>query len=121
MKREDLGRWGEGVAAMALQARGYKVLCRNFRGSRGGEVDLVCRHGQVLVFAEVKTRASGKYGRPADAVTRNKQHLVRRGAKEWLSRLSVSEVPCRFDVVEVVAEPGVRPRVNVIAGAFGDS
>ena len=118
--RHALGEVGERMAALALQARGYRVLWRNFRGAHGGEVDLVCRHRATLVFAEVKTRASLRYGRPAEAVTRAKQDLIIRGAKEWIVRLRADpdEIPVRFDVVEVLLADGRLPEVRVIPGAF---
>lgn len=121
MDSMELGRWGERVAAAFLHRCGYKVLFRNFRGSHGGEVDLVCRHGKVLVFAEVKTRKSDRYGRPSDAVTPAKQHLIRRGAKEWLQKLSIEDVPSRFDVVEIMARPDAPPQCAIVTAAFGDA
>ena len=117
----DIGKIGEKIAALALTARGYKVLWRNFKGSHDGEVDIVCRHGDTLVFAEVKTRTGSSHGRPSDAVTAAKQHLILRGAKEWISRLpDPDKVPTRMDVVEVVLTAGKRPEVTVIEDAFGD-
>jgi len=114
-----LGAWGERVAAAALTRAGYKLLYRNFRGSHGGEVDLVCRHRDILVFAEVKTRTSDRHGRPSDAVTPAKQHLIRRGAKEWLQKLKTEEIPVRFDVVEIHARPGSPPQIQILQNAFG--
>lgn len=114
------GCLGERMAALFLEARGYRVLYRNFRGAHGGEVDLVCRHRRTLVFVEVKTRMSLWHGRPAEAVTPAKQHLIRRGAKEWLGRLRAGDVPARFDVVEVILRDGQLPDLNLIPSAFGD-
>src|SRR5204862_7818329 len=65
-----LGRRGENLAARYLRSDGFKILYRNFRARGGGEVDIVCREKKLntLVFIEVKTRSSEKFGRPADAV-----------------------------------------------------
>ncbi|MFA7342692.1 MAG: YraN family protein [Terrimicrobiaceae bacterium] len=111
-----LGREGEGIAARHLRACGYKILRKNFRAPRGGEVDLVCRHGRELVFVEVKTRSSEEFGRPSDAVGQKKRRLIIRGAMKWLRMLDMPDVTFRFDVVEVLtAPPG---EVRIIENAF---
>lgn len=117
--RHELGRRGEALAAQALRRQGYKVLYRNFRPKRGGgEIDLVCRQGETLVFVEVKTRRSVAFGRPADAVDAEKRELIRRGARAWLRLLKDAPPRCRCDIVEVVARLGQEPTCNVIADAF---
>ncbi len=95
-----------------------KVLYRRFRGPRGGEVDLVCRDGDMLVFVEVKTRASVVFGWPVEAVNAPKQHLIARGALAWLRLLDNPEIPFRFDVVEVIIEEGPPARLHWIREAF---
>jgi putative endonuclease len=115
--RHILGREGERIAAKFLRRGGYKILHRNFRAKHGGEVDLVCRDGAVLAFVEVKTRTTDEGGRPADAVTREKEELICRGARAWLRMLDRPDVEFRFDIVEVVMN-GRKPRCNVIKGAF---
>ena len=99
------------------------MLYRNFRapGRSGGEVDLVCRDGTMLVFVEVKTRASLAFGRPAEAVNAAKQELIARGARAWLRLLDDPDVRFRFDIVEVVVEPGKAPVINLIRNAFTPS
>lgn len=77
------------------------MLYRNFRAPGGGEVDIVCREGDVLAFVEVKTRSSSMHGSPAEAVNRDKQQLIIRGALAWLRLLGYPEIPIRFDIVEV--------------------
>ncbi len=112
-----LGREGERLAARCLRRRGYKVLYRNFRAPKGGEVDLVCRHRDVLVFVEVKTRRGSDYGTPAEAVTLAKQKLIARGAIAWLRLLHHPEVVVRFDIVEVVMKDE-NLEFNIITDAF---
>src|SRR5687768_7165137 len=87
--RHLLGRQGERLAAKYLRKNRYRILYRNFRPKHGGEVDLVCRDRaeNILAFIEVKTRRSDEFGRPADAVTREKEELICRGARAWLRML----------------------------------
>lgn len=112
-----LGEYGELVAASWLRAQGYKVLRRRFKLGTGGEVDLICRKGELLVFAEVKSALHTGAGRPARRVNEHKRKLLRRAASLWLRRLE-RDVPSRMDVVEVLLPPGGKPQVNHIAGAF---
>ena len=118
LSRAEIGAFGEDLAARWLKRHGRKVLYRNFAGPKGGEVDIVCRHGDTLAFAEVKTRTSEKYGRPADAVNAEKQRLIQRGATEWLRMLNRPVLSFRFDIVEVILTEGERPEVRVIENAF---
>jgi putative endonuclease len=94
------------------------VLYRNFKASGGGEVDIVCRDGDCLVFIEVKTRSSERFGRPADAVDEQKRRLIARGALGWLRLLGFPEVLLRFDVVEVLVPEAGAPTVNRIENCF---
>jgi putative endonuclease len=114
-----LGREGERVAGKFLRRNGYRILYRNFRSTRGGEVDLVCRdrRADTLVFVEVKTRSSADFGRPADAVNKEKQRLIARGAVAWLRMLRHPDILFRFDIVEVVMTDG-KPDCNLIRNAF---
>lgn len=114
----ELGRWGELQAARYLKQQGYKILYRNFRAKKGGEVDLVCRHGNVLVFVEVKTRSSEWFGRPAAAVDRDKERLIARGALEWLRLLDNPEVIFRFDIVEVIPKGETGSDCRIVEDAF---
>ena len=101
-----------------LGQNGRKVLHRNFRAPRGGEVDIVCRHKDVLVFVEVKTRTSDEFGRPADAVNADKERLIQRGANEWLRLLGRPKIKFRFDIAEVLLIDGELPKISVIENAF---
>ena len=116
--KDAVGRRGEEIAARWLYAQGGKVLYRNYRGPKGGEVDIVCREGKVLAFVEVKTRTSTAFGRPAQAVTVDKQALIVRGATAYLRLLGARDIPWRLDVVEVLLIPGEKPSVNWIRSAF---
>lgn len=106
-----LGARGERRAARWYRRRGYRVVDRNWRGARG-EIDLVLRRGSLVVFCEVKTRSSRRYGLPAEAVSAAKQQRLRRVAVEWLAAHRARR-RVRFDVAAV--EGG---RVRVYQRAF---
>lgn len=117
--RHALGDRGERLAARFLRRRGFSILYRNYRPERGGEIDLVCRdrRAKTLVFVEVKTRSSEEHGSPAEAVDQKKQRRIARGAAEWLSALDDPDIPCRFDVVEVIGG-GPSPEIRHLREAF---
>ena len=112
-----LGRLGERLAARHLRRHGFKVLYRNFRPPHGGEIDLVCREKKTLVFVEVKTRAPGGPGRPADAVDPAKEEALVRGTQAWLRLLRDPAIPVRLDIVEVIIGPG-RPVITLTRDAL---
>ncbi len=117
----EIGEWGEKLSQTGLIRRGWKVLWTNFRPKGGGEIDLVCRDSDVLVFVEVKTRTSLDYGRPSEAVDHEKRKLILRGASSWLRQLNKPEVRHRFDIMEVILEEGLPPKLNLIENAFSMS
>jgi putative endonuclease len=112
------GARGEKLACRFLKRSGYKILLRNFRGRSGGEIDVVCRDNDTLVFVEVKTRADEYFGRPVEAVDREKRKRISRGALAWLRMLDNPDILFRFDVVEVVMVVDPKPRVELIRNAF---
>ena len=117
---EWLGRRGEQLAAAHLRRNRCKILYRNFRASRGGDVDIVCRDRScnTLVFVEVKTRRTRDFGNPAAAVNSEKQRLIARGALAWLRMLDNPDIVFRFDVVEVLLPDEGEPRLELIQDAF---
>ncbi len=115
--RQQLGRDGEAAARAALLARGYVILAERFRVPHG-EIDVVARHGETLVFVEVKTRRDARFGGGSAAITWRKQRTIVRVAQAFLARSRLHDVPCRFDVVVVDWPAGDRAHVEVIAGAF---
>jgi len=112
------GARGEKLARRYLKRNGYKVLFRNFRGRSGGEIDVVCRDKDTLVFVEVKTRGREDFGRPFEAVDREKRKRISRGALAWLRMLDNPDILFRFDVVEVIVADNAKPRVELIKNAF---
>ena len=113
-----LGTRGEKLASQFLKRSGYKILYRNFRGRTGGEIDLVCRDRGTLVFVEVKTRTSEDFGRPFEAIDRDKRKRISRGGLAWLRLLDDPDILFRFDVVEVIIAEGAPPRLELIKNAF---
>ena len=112
------GGYGEKLACRYLKRNGYKILFRNFRGRSGGEIDVVCRDNDTLVFVEVKTRTREDFGRPLVAVDRAKQKRISRGALAWLRMLDNPDILFRFDVVEVLLLENTEPRIEIIKNAF---
>lgn len=115
--RQQLGRLGEEAAARHLSGRGLTVVARNFRTPLG-ELDLIARSGDLIVFVEVKTRrAAGWYGGANEAVDRRKALRVRRLAEVYLGQHGLTQHPCRFDVVAVTVGPS-GPEIEWIQDAF---
>src|SRR6266498_441819 len=112
------GALGEKLACRYLKRNGYKILFRNFRGRSGGEIDVVCRDNDTLVFIEVKTRGREDFGRPVEAVDREKQRRISRGALAWLRMLDNPDILFRFDVIEVIITDDAKPRLELIKNAF---
>lgn len=119
MNRKGLGNRGEETAAAYLEQKGYAILERQYR-TPVGEIDLIVRDGKTLVFVEVKTRRSARYGQPAAAVGWEKQRRIIRGAMWYMmNRQRQREAPpCRFDVVEVYAAPDHAWKVRHLENAF---
>jgi putative endonuclease len=111
--RRARGQAGEDAAADWYRARGFEVLARNWR-CRDGEIDLVVRRGPMVVFCEVKSRASTAFGAPVEAVTPTKQARLRRLAAAWLRATpATGRRDVRFDVAAVLGD-----RVEVVEEAF---
>ena len=100
--RTQLGRTGEDAAADLFRRLGFTVAERNFR-CRHGELDLVVQRPGLVVFCEVKTRVTDRFGLPAEAVNHQKQQRLKRLAGIWLNHNPVGASQVRFDVVSVVA------------------
>lgn len=126
-EREDFetGEWnrrigdlGEDLARRWLWTHGMKVLYHQFTAPGGGEVDLIARDGNILVFCEVKTRTSKQFGRPGQAVDKEKQELISKGAQAWIMKLGDIPLLFRFDIIEVILINGEEPEITHIENAF---
>lgn len=97
--RQSIGKQGETKAKNYLKRRGYQILECNYR-TKAGEIDLIAKEKDCLVFVEVKTRTTEEYGTPAEAVSFYKQQHMIKSARYYLARHG-GECECRFDVIEV--------------------
>jgi putative endonuclease len=113
----ELGVRGERIAVAFLTDAGLRVLDRNWR-CREGELDIVARDGDALVFCEVKTRRGVGYGHPVEAVTSAKQRRLRTLAQRWLAAHDDHAPDLRFDVVGVLVRPNRPALVTHLRGAF---
>lgn len=111
------GALGEKAAKKYLQKHGLKFLCANFRSARG-EIDLVFRERDCLVFVEVKTRSSEDWTRPAAAVNARKRKLLSQCALDYLQLLNNPEVKMRFDIVEVLLSDGAVREIRHLPNTF---
>jgi putative endonuclease len=111
------GELGERAAKKHLQKLGLKFLTANFRSARG-EIDLIFRDDDCLVFAEVKTRSSEEWTRPAAAVDARKRRLLSQTALDYLRLLKNPEVKIRFDIVEVLLRDGEVHEVRHLPNTF---
>jgi putative endonuclease len=115
-ERLSLGQKGEELAVARLKVLNYKILERNFKCPLG-EIDIIARDKNTLVFIEVKTRATKDFGGPAAAVNDRKQRQLSKVALTYLSQKKLFNVPARFDVIAVELIPP-SPRIEVIRNAF---
>ena len=113
--------WGadhEEIALDYLLQKNYRLVRKNFRFGKAGEIDLVMRDGDVWVFVEVKARRSHTFGRPEDAVTQSKRSQIKRIAEGFVHVMKMKEYEARFDVIAIdyvtgtQAEPEIRHHID---------
>ena len=120
MDSRQRGKWGEGIALEFLNKKNYKTAATGFR-SRFGEIDLIVKNEEFLVFVEVKTRKSCSFAHAREYVSKDKQKKIIKTANYWLAKRPSGLQP-RFDVIEVYAKDGeltVSPEIYHIENAFG--
>ena len=108
---------GEEIAVRELERRGYAILARRYR-TRYGEIDIVARDAETMVFVEVKARVTSEFGTAAEAVTPWKQRRLSRMAVDYVARNGLELRPCRFDVVAIDGVGGPSEVVTVYSNAF---
>jgi putative endonuclease len=112
----QFGQKGESIAARHLKKCGYKILVQNYR-NKIGEIDIIARDGDTIVFVEVKTRRNDHFGGPKWAVTFHKQRKISMVALSYLKEFQLHDRRARFDVVAVL-ENDKKPAVEIIKNAF---
>lgn len=113
MNRRKEGAYYENLVAEYLKTQGYEILEKNYR-CRIGEIDLIAKEGETLVFVEVKYRRNDKMGDPKEAVDQKKQKKISMTASYYLMReCGRMDIPCRFDVAAVLGD-----QIEVVKNAF---
>lgn len=105
VERIALGRRGEEAAAAALKKKGYRIVEKNYR-CRYGEIDIIAEQGGAVVFIEVKTRTSDRYGTPGEGVDYRKQRHITQASSMYLAEKNLTDALVRFDVVSIVLSGG---------------
>jgi putative endonuclease len=115
--KDAVGAYGERVAVAYLTAHGMELVDRNWRCA-AGEIDIIMRDRDAIVFVEVKTRRSDAFGTPAEAIGYRKQARLRQLAVTWLGQSDQRYAEIRFDVVSVLPQRGGAARVEHLRAAF---
>ncbi len=114
------GKLGEDLAAKYLRLNGYQILKRNWQGTKGQkcpEIDIIAQKHNIVVFVEVKTSSTGKFGSPEHWITPHKRYRLARGASVYLSQNCDDNTECRFDAITIDRQTRP-PVINHIKNAF---
>jgi putative endonuclease len=119
MAIESLNLWhfGEEEGARFLKKNGCKITERNYRTSRG-EIDIIARSGNIIIFVEVRTRASNTFAEPWETVGHRKRERIRAAAREYLREKPSPDAEVRFDILSITLDDGVKPRIDWLQNAF---
>ena len=116
--RKKLGAKGENIAARFLKRKGYRIVQRNYT-CKLGEIDIIAQHDSTLIFVEVRSKQTEKFGPPQYSVNSAKQRQISRAALYYIKENKITGQTCRFDVVAVTFLPDSRkPEVEHIQNAF---
>ena len=114
--KQRFGKKGESLAARHLKRSGYRIIEKNFR-TKQGEIDIIAKDGDTVVFVEVKSRKTDRFGNPKWAITPRKQRKISMVALEYLKATQQINVKARFDVVSINRAQESR-RIELIKNAF---
>ncbi len=114
--RQKFGKFGENLAARHLKKLGYKIICQNYR-TKLGEIDIIAKKDDTIVFVEVKSRRTSTFGHPKHSITLKKQQQISKTALYYLKETNQNNVRARFDVV-TVNSVNKKHDVEVIKNAF---
>ncbi len=115
--RKKLGNRGEKVAAKFLRKQNYQIIEKNYR-SHLGEIDIVAKDDESIVFVEVKTRCSTDFGLPEEALSYDKRRRLSKLALGYLAHRRIKDTNCRFDVVSILMDNNRANHVKIIKNAF---
>lgn len=115
--KKELGNRGEQIAVELLTKKGFEIIEQNYHYGHG-EIDIIAKDKNVLVFVEVKTRKNLEFGSPELAVTKNKQRQIRKIAESYLYEKEISDIDCRIDVIAILLQEKLPPKINHIENAF---
>ena len=108
----ELGKWGEDLAADYLQRKGYTIIERDWKSGRR-DLDIVAKNGDVIVFVEVKTRRNSLYGQPEEAVDYRKLQSLQQAINHYIKFRHISQ-EVRFDIISIVGTIGTEPDIQHI-------
>lgn len=113
----DSGSKGEDIASEYLKSLGYQIIKKNFHFGRAGEIDIICRDGETIVFVEVKLRKTDTYGSAIEGLSKSKINAIRRIADAYLYVNNLTNVECRFDFVGIDMVDDM-PKITYLKNAF---
>jgi len=118
VKNKELGDLGERLAVKFLRRGGYGILARKYR-CKFGEIDIVAKDRNTLVFVEVRSRTDPGYGHPYESIDYRKREHIKRVAVEFLKRFDLFDRDCRFDCVSVLFDDNLKlKQIELIKDAF---
>lgn len=115
-KTSETGARYEQLAAKHIQDSGLAIVTQNYR-SKGGEIDLIAKDSNTIVFIEVKYRRHTSFGSAIEQVTQSKMHKLRRCAEHYIQYNNIKQ-PCRFDVIGISGDHAAAPNIDWIKNAF---
>lgn len=117
LNSKKLAKLGEEIAEKLLVSKGYSIIKKNFVFGKG-EIDIIAKDGDCLVFVEVKTRRNFDFGEPEYSITKSKQRQLKKIAEAYFYVNGLQEQYCRFDVITIVGEREEDLVINHIVNAF---
>lgn len=115
--KKQFGNRGEDIAADYLEGKDFEIIERNYHYGHG-ELDIIAKDKDVLVFVEVKTRKNLEFGPPELAITKNKQRQVRKVAEAYMIEKNITDTDVRIDVVAILIRKNLPPKITHIENAF---
>ncbi|MFZ1290962.1 MAG: YraN family protein [Melioribacteraceae bacterium] len=115
--KKETGDRGEKIAFDLLNEKGFEIIEKNYHYGHG-EIDIIAKDKNILVFVEVKTRKNLEFGEPELAVTKNKQRQIRKIAEAYLYEKEIKDIDCRIDVIGILLNKNLPPKITYIENAF---